>query len=60
MKIDLTTEHLETLLESLNYSKLCVAGAPGTPENVRKQNLGRLEAVERILRNARKQGVPTE
>jgi hypothetical protein len=59
VKIDLTTEHVETLLQSPNHSRQRVADAPGTPENVRKQELGRLEAVERILRNATKQKAPT-
>lgn len=59
MNIELTPEEVATLLESLKYSKQRVADAQGTPYRVRQKNLGRLEAVEKTLREARKRKTPT-
>jgi hypothetical protein len=54
MNVELTREKVETLLESLQYSKRSVADAQGTAYGVRQQNLGRLDAVDKKLREARK------
>lgn len=54
MMIDLSSAEVETLLESLEYSKLRVREAQGTPYPVRQENLARLDAVATTLREARK------
>jgi len=54
MNVELTREEVETLLESLQYSKQRVADAQDTPSGVRQENLGKLDAVEKTLREARK------
>lgn len=59
MNVELTSGQVETLLESLEFSKKRVADAQGTPYGVRQENLGRLEAVEKALREAGKRGTPT-
>jgi hypothetical protein len=41
---------IETLLESLKYSVQRVGDAPGTPYDVRQQNLHQLTAVQEKLR----------
>lgn len=46
MKIDdLTAAEIETLAESLAYSKQRVADAKGTPTGVQKETLTRIEAL---------------
>jgi len=55
MTIDLNFGEVETLLESLEYSKLRIRDAQGTPESVRKENLARLDAVAMKLRDARRE-----
>lgn len=44
MPIDFTPHELETILESLTYSKQRVSDAQGTPSAVRKTNLPRINA----------------
>ncbi len=53
MQIDLTGEEVQTLLESLRYSKQRVTDAEGTPYEVRRENLARIEQAMDKLRNAR-------
>jgi hypothetical protein len=55
MNVELTREEIDTLIESLEYSKQRVRDAQGTPYEVRQQNLGRLDAAAAKLRAARKQ-----
>jgi hypothetical protein len=50
MNIELDSEDLETLLTSLDYSKQRVADAQGTPHEVRRENLARIDAVMTKLR----------
>ena len=54
MQIDLEIQDIETLLESLNYSRQRVSDAQGTPEEVRRENLARIEAVASKIREARR------
>ena len=53
--MELTGEDIAVLLESLKYSIQRVSDAQGTPYEVRKENLGRLEAVQEKLRKMRDQ-----
>jgi hypothetical protein len=53
MQIDLTGEEVQTVLESLRYSKQRIADAEGTPYEVRRKNLERIEQVISKLRDAR-------
>jgi hypothetical protein len=53
MTVELTADEIETLLTSLKYSHRAIADAQGTPHDVRKQNLERVEAVAEKLRTAR-------
>lgn len=59
MTIELTVDELETLLNSIEYSREKVRDVPGTPYNVRQQNLARLDAAAAKLRTARKTAVST-
>jgi len=59
MKIELTVDYIEILLESLKHSKQRLADALGTPQNVRKQNLGRVKTVDQILRDGSNEIAPT-
>lgn len=52
MTVELTANEVETLLTSLKYSQRAIADAQGTPYDVRRQNLERVEAVAEKLRNA--------
>lgn len=52
MVIDLTREEIETLLTSLEYSRQRISEAPGTPYDVRRDNLARIDAVAEKLRQA--------
>jgi hypothetical protein len=52
MQIDLTGEEVQTILESLRYSKQRIADAEGTPYEVRRENLARIEQATNKLRNA--------
>ena len=45
MKIDLTEQDIEVIRTSLHFSKERVADAQGTPNEVRKEDLARIEAV---------------
>ncbi len=53
MLIELDRQDIETLLESLKYSKQRISDAQGTPESVRKENLARIDAVTEKIREAR-------
>ncbi len=50
MTIDLNPEDIRTLLTSLEYSKLQVREAAGTPSGVRKKQLMKLDLVAKKLR----------
>jgi hypothetical protein len=39
----LTLAEIAVLLESLSYSKMNVENAPGTPSDVRRENIARVE-----------------
>jgi hypothetical protein len=54
MHVELAYEDLDTLIESLEYSKRAVRDAVDTPSDVRRQNLARLESVTAKLRLARR------
>lgn len=53
MKIDVTSDEIETLLTSLDFSKERVRDAQGTPYDVRQQNLARLDSIAGKLREAK-------
>jgi len=53
MNLDLTAEELQTLLESLRYSKQRIADAEGTPYDVRQENLARIDHVMSKLHRVR-------
>lgn len=55
MPIELDSQDIETLLESLSYSKQRVSEAQGMRSEVRHENLARIEAVISKLRDARQQ-----
>lgn len=55
MNIELDADDVAAILESLKYSKQRVQDAQGTPYEVRRQNLDRLDAVAAKLRQARTQ-----
>lgn len=50
--VELSAGEIETLLESLRYSTIRVEGSQGTPDNVREENLARLDTVAAKLRQA--------
>jgi len=52
MTVELSEDEIETLLTSLKYSHRAIADAQGTPYEVRRQNLERVEAVTAKLRSA--------
>jgi hypothetical protein len=56
MQIDLTGEEVQTILESLRYSKQRVADAEGTPNEVRRENLARIEQAMSRVRDSRPRG----
>lgn len=60
MNIEIDADDLPILLESLEYSKQRVRDAQGTPYDVRRQNLERLDSVATKLRQARKQAQAPE
>jgi hypothetical protein len=49
MNLTLSKDELQTILQSLKYSKLSVSEAPNTPKVVREANLRSLEAVEQKI-----------
>jgi hypothetical protein len=53
LTLELSLGDIETLLTSLEYSKLRIREAPDTPYKVRQENLARLDIVGTKLRNAR-------
>jgi hypothetical protein len=53
MIIDIPPEHIATILESLEYSKQRIREAQGTPYEVRRENLARVEAAATLLRGVR-------
>lgn len=50
VKVDLTKEELATILQSLEFSEERVRDAAGTPYEVRKQNLGKIEDAMATIR----------
>jgi len=52
MNIEFTDQDIEVIRESLKYSKERISSAKGTPDNVRQENLGRIERV--LLKLSRK------
>lgn len=60
MNIEIEPQDLAVILESLRYSKQRVQDAPGTPYDIRKQNLDRLDAVAEKLRNAKESTRPSQ
>lgn len=55
MQIELSDDEIHTILTSLQYSLRAISDAPGTPAEVRKENVGRVEAVREKLRTALRQ-----
>ena len=53
MKVELNGLDIAVLLESLKYSRQRVADAQGTPYEVRKENLARLDRTAEKLRAVR-------
>jgi hypothetical protein len=53
IRLELTLGDLETILTSLEYSKMHVRDAQGTPYEVRQENLARLDTVAAKIRAAR-------
>ena len=53
MTVDLTPEELDTLLTSIDYSKMHVRDAKDAVHIVRKETLERLDAVATKLRQAK-------
>jgi hypothetical protein len=53
MQVDLTSGEIHTLLESLNFSKQRVDNSTGSPADVKKANMAKLQSVELKLRNAK-------
>ena len=54
MQLELDLRDIDTILESLKYSKMYTTHAQGTPYEVRQENLARIEAVEAKIREARR------
>jgi len=54
MQIYLTSEEVELLLESLKYSKQRVSDAQGTPYELRKEKLEKLDSIATKVRTAQK------
>lgn len=52
MIIDLSPQELTTIKESLQYSKQRITDTQGTPREVRKENLERIENVSCKIRDA--------
>lgn len=50
MTTALTLEHVTTLMESLNHSKIHIRDAQGTPYEIKQARLAQLEAAEKQLR----------
>jgi hypothetical protein len=53
MKIELTSDEIDTLLTSLGFSQERVRDAQGTPYEVRQENLARLDSIAGKLREAK-------
>jgi hypothetical protein len=58
MMIELTERETEMLLTSLKYSHRAIVEAPGTPYDVRRQNLGVLDSLTEKVRKACKREQP--
>lgn len=52
MQINLNEQEIETLMESLEYSKQHVADAKDTPYTIRQENLENIDAVRSKIREA--------
>jgi hypothetical protein len=54
MVVDLTSEEVETLLTSLDYSKDRIRNAQDTPYAVRQESMARLDNAAQKLRHAKR------
>ncbi|MFK5947601.1 MAG: hypothetical protein QM500_02380 [Methylococcales bacterium] len=54
MSAELSKNEIETILESLKYSKQRIQDSQDTPYEVRKENLQRIDDVIDKLQNAKK------
>lgn len=54
MTVDLTIEEIGVVLESLEYSKMNVRDASGTPSTVREEKLREIDDVRHKLQEARR------
>ncbi|HEX5759538.1 MAG TPA: hypothetical protein VF121_10115 [Thermoanaerobaculia bacterium] len=59
MTVELNPEEIETLLTSVKFSQDHLRNAPGTPYAIRQENLARLDAAAKKLREARKKAKAT-
>lgn len=55
MNVELTSEELDVLLTSLEYSKRNLRDTQGTPYEVQRENITRVELVMAKLREARQE-----
>jgi hypothetical protein len=53
MKIDLTAQEIDRILESLDYSEQAVSAPPDTPSNYRTKDLALINAIRSKLRAAK-------
>ena len=51
MTVDLTRDELETLVESLSYSRMRIRDAQGTPSGIRVESLQRVDVIAAKLRD---------
>jgi hypothetical protein len=56
MNVDLSAEEIATIIESLKYSHRAKSDAQGTPDDVRRQNLERIDLILSKLRASHQQG----
>lgn len=56
MEVDLDPQDVETLLTSLEYSKRNMRDAADVPDDVRRENIARVETVMKKLHDARSRG----
>ena len=60
MQVDLTNSDMNTLLTALEYSKKRIEDAEGTPYDVRRENLQRIDLLATKLRKLRSAGSPQD
>jgi len=56
MQAELSRDEIRTIVESLDYSIQRVGATQGTPQNVKQQNLKRLEDVKQKLLQVARDG----